>query len=47
MAGKLDLYSVLLASFPVPRPAFRRLQYCKQRKAGRGPGNEASQPIYK
>ena len=35
-----------VASFPVPRPAFSRLQYgkayCKRRKAGRGTGNEAS-----
>ena len=35
-----------LASFPVPRPAFRCLQYgkagyCKRRKAGRGTGYEA------
>ena len=30
---------VCVASFPVPRPAFRRLQYGK---AGRGTGNEAS-----
>ena len=35
----------MLASFPVPRPAFRRLQYgnCKRRKAGRGTGYEAIQ----
>ena len=34
---------VLLASFPGPRPASRRLQYgyCKRREAGCGPGNEA------
>ena len=31
----------MLASFPGPRPASRRLQYGKQREAGRGPGNEA------
>ena len=30
-----------LASFPGPRPASRRLQYCKRREAGRGPWNEA------
>ena len=36
-----------LASYPVPRPAFRRLQYgkagayCKRQKAGHGTGNEA------
>ena len=31
----------VLASFPVPRPAFRRLQYGKRQKAGRGTGYEA------
>ena len=37
----------VVASFPVPRPVFCRLQYvnagpyCKRRKAGRGTGNEA------
>ena len=43
----------LLASFPVPRPAFRHLQYakpallyCKRRKAGRGTGNEASAALH-
>ena len=35
--------SVSIASFPGPCPASRRLQYvCKRRKAGRGPGNEAT-----
>ena len=38
-----------VASFPVPRPAFRRLQlpYCKQRKAGRGTGNEAKSEAWR
>ena len=35
-----------VASFPVPRPVFRHLQYalsyCKRRKAGCGTGNEAT-----
>ena len=47
-------YSIILVSFPGPRPASRRLQYgkageasiilpyCKRREAGRGPGNEAN-----
>ena len=42
--------STYIASFPVPHPAFRRLQYgkagtlpyCKRRKAGHGTGNEAN-----
>ena len=34
-----------LASFPGPRPASRRLPYCKRLEAGRGPGNEASFPL--
>ena len=38
---------ITTASFPVPRPAFRRLafrrlQCCKRQKAGRGTGNEAT-----
>ena len=37
----------IIASFPVPRPAFRCLQYalpyCKRREAGCGTGNEANQ----
>ena len=35
---------MIVASFPGPRPALRRLQnrtYCKRREAGRGPGNKA------
>ena len=35
-----------IASFPGPRPASRRLQYCKRREAGRGPGNEATATIH-
>ena len=41
-------HSCVLASFPGPCPASRRLQYgkageyCKRREAGQGPGNEAS-----
>ena len=37
--------TIIIALFPGPRPASRRLQYvrfCKRRKAGRGPGNEAT-----
>ena len=41
---RLELHSGSLV--PRPRPASHRLQYallyCKQREAGRGPGNEAS-----
>ena len=41
--------AVRVASYPVPRPAFRRSQYlpyCKRRKAGRGTGNEATVRVY-
>ena len=34
--------TILLASFPGPHPASRCLQYGKRRKAGQGPGNEAT-----
>ena len=45
-AKLFETFSNLLASFPVPHPAFRHLQYpalsyCKRQKAGRGNGNEA------
>ena len=45
--GKLLCYACLpyafdIALFPGLRPASRRLQYGKQREAGRGPGNEAT-----
>ena len=41
LSGRRTAGLLTLASFPVPRPAFRRLQYGKRRKAGRGTGNEA------
>ena len=39
--ANLACNTLLVASFPGPRPAFR-FPYCKRRKAGRGPGNEAT-----
>ena len=38
---KVHWKELALVSFPVPRPAFRRLPYCKRQKAGRGTGYEA------
>ena len=40
------LCTIEVASFPVPRPAFRRCCTKQRRKAGRGTGNEATIEAY-